>query len=151
MMLVGCLNRPPFGGSASLFIDEGDGLTSERERKSVCMLLSLVAHAVGYKMIVGAHNTVDVRRMWEVFTVVAGYGKCWCPQHCGCPDACGGPYRVYLVWELMAAATLPGKCQRPQHCWGSDMFGRLQGTLLTCLVGTVLRPHRVRSSVWPLS
>ena len=30
------------------------------------MLLSLVAHAIGYKMIVGAHNTVVVRRMWEV-------------------------------------------------------------------------------------
>ena len=30
------------GGSASLFIDEGDGFTGERER--VWMLLSLVAH-----------------------------------------------------------------------------------------------------------
>ena len=30
------------------------------------MLLSLVAHAIGYKMMVGAHNTVVVRRMWEV-------------------------------------------------------------------------------------
>ena len=30
------------------------------------MLLSLVAHAVGYKMMVGAHSTVVVRRMWEV-------------------------------------------------------------------------------------
>ena len=30
------------------------------------MLLSLVAHTVGYKMIVGAHNTVYVRRMWEI-------------------------------------------------------------------------------------
>jgi hypothetical protein len=30
------------------------------------MLLSLVAHAVGYKTIVGAHNIVHVRRMWEV-------------------------------------------------------------------------------------
>ena len=30
------------------------------------MLLSLVAHAVRYKMMVGAHNTVVVRRMWEV-------------------------------------------------------------------------------------
>ena len=30
------------------------------------MLLSLVAHAIEYKTIVGAHNTVDVRRMWEV-------------------------------------------------------------------------------------
>ena len=44
------------GGSASPFIDEWDGLTSERER--VCMLLSLVAHAGGYKMMVGVHNTV---------------------------------------------------------------------------------------------
>ena len=31
-------------------------------------LLSLVAHAVGYKMIVGAHNSVDVGRMWEVLS-----------------------------------------------------------------------------------
>ena len=30
------------------------------------MLLSLVAHAVGYKMMVGAHNTICVRRMLEV-------------------------------------------------------------------------------------
>ena len=30
------------------------------------MLLSLVAHAVRYKMVVGAHNTVYVRCMWEV-------------------------------------------------------------------------------------
>ena len=44
------------GESASPFIDEGDGLTSERER--VRMLLSLVAHADGYRMMVGAHNTV---------------------------------------------------------------------------------------------
>ena len=33
------------GEGASPFIDEGDGLTSERER--VCMLLSLIAHAGG--------------------------------------------------------------------------------------------------------
>ena len=52
------------GGSASPFIDEGDGLTSERGR--VHMLLSLVAHAVGYKMMVDAHNTVCIRRIWKV-------------------------------------------------------------------------------------
>ena len=46
------------GESASPFIDEGDGLTSERES---IRMLSLVAHAVGYKMIVDAHNTIDVR------------------------------------------------------------------------------------------
>ena len=42
--------------SASPFIDEGDGLTNERER--VHSLLSLAAHADRYKMVVGAHNTV---------------------------------------------------------------------------------------------
>ena len=61
------------GESAFPFIDEGDGLTSERER--VCMLLSLVAHAVGYKMMVGVHNTIVVRHMWEVFTAFTMYGK----------------------------------------------------------------------------
>ena len=47
----------PLGESASPFIDEGDGLTRERER---VRMLSLVAHAIGYKMFVGAHNTVNV-------------------------------------------------------------------------------------------
>ena len=45
------------GESTSPFIDEGDGLTSEGGR--VCMLLSLAAHAGGYRMMVGAHNTVE--------------------------------------------------------------------------------------------
>ena len=42
--------------SASPFIDEGDGLTSETE--GVRLLLRLASHAGGYKMIVGAHNTI---------------------------------------------------------------------------------------------
>ena len=46
------------GGSASPFIDKGDDFTSERVR--VRMLLSFVAHAGGYKIMVGAYNTVDV-------------------------------------------------------------------------------------------
>ena len=29
------------------------------------MLPSLVAHAVGYETVIGAHNTVYVRRMWQ--------------------------------------------------------------------------------------
>ena len=45
------------GEGASPFIDEGDGLTSERER--VHMLFSLVAHAGGYMIMVGTHNTVE--------------------------------------------------------------------------------------------
>ena len=44
--------------SASPFIDKGDGLTSERE--IVRMFLSLAAYDGGYRMIVDAHNTVDV-------------------------------------------------------------------------------------------
>ena len=46
------------GGSASPFIDKGDGFTSERMR--VRMLLNFIAHAGRYKIMVGAHNTVDV-------------------------------------------------------------------------------------------
>ena len=49
----------PLGESASPFIDEGDGLISERER--VHMLLSLVAHAGGYRRMVNAHNTIGCR------------------------------------------------------------------------------------------
>ena len=46
------------GGSTSPFIDKMDGFTSERVR--VRMLLGSVAHAGGYKIMVGAYNTVDV-------------------------------------------------------------------------------------------
>ena len=35
-------------------------------------MLSLIAHAVGYKMIVDAHNTVNVRYMWEVVSSSSG-------------------------------------------------------------------------------
>ena len=50
--------HPPVGGSAPPFIDEGGGLTGERER--VWMPLSLVAHADEDCIIVDVHNTVDV-------------------------------------------------------------------------------------------
>ena len=56
--------------SASPFIDEGDGLT--REREGVRMLLNLVAHVDGYRMMVGAHNTVG------------------CQMHMGGPSSCSG-------------------------------------------------------------
>ena len=44
------------GESTSSFIDEGKGLTSERER--VRMLLSLVVHVGGYRTMEDAHNIV---------------------------------------------------------------------------------------------
>ena len=68
----------PLGESASPFIDEGDGLTSERGR--VRMLLSLVAHASGYRRMVGAHNTV------------------------GCWLYVGGYVVLFLVWQMSAHA-----------------------------------------------
>ena len=60
--------------SASPFIDEGDGLTSERER--VRMLLNLVAYSDGYRMMVGAHNTVGCRMRVGGYAVLFGYGRC---------------------------------------------------------------------------
>ena len=70
------------------------------------MLLSLVAHAVENKAMVGAHNTVVVRRMWEVLL----YSPCMLNE---APTILlmskgmwGEPYRVLLVWELMAPTTL---------------------------------------------
>ena len=105
------------GESASPFIDEGDGLTSERE--GACLLLSLVAHADGYRMMVGAHNTVGCQMhvgghvvfvwVWQMLvpantigaqrhvrslTMFTRYGKSRRPQHCRCPEACGGPYHM---------------------------------------------------------
>ena len=35
-------------------------------------MISLVAHAVRYKMFVGVHNTVNVRCMWEVASSSSG-------------------------------------------------------------------------------
>ena len=67
------------GGRASLFIDKRDGFTSERVR--VRMLLSFVAHAGGYKIMVGAHNTDDVtvECQMHVGGRVAFFrnGRCW--------------------------------------------------------------------------
>ena len=54
---------------------KGTAFTSDRERVRVRMLLSLVAYAVGYKMMVGTRNTVDAQRYVGVFTVFAWYGN----------------------------------------------------------------------------
>ena len=62
------------GESASHFIDEGDGLTSERER--IRMLLNLAAHSGGYRMMVGAHNTVGCWMHVGGCVVLFGYGRC---------------------------------------------------------------------------
>ena len=41
------------------------------ERECVRVLSSLVAHAIGYETVVGAHNTVDIQMHLVGFTVFA--------------------------------------------------------------------------------
>ena len=60
--------------SASPFIDEGGGLTSERER--VRMLLNLVSHVVRYRMMVGAHNIVGCQMHVGGCVAFFRYGRC---------------------------------------------------------------------------
>ena len=48
----------------------------EKERECVRVLPSLVAHAIGYETIAGAHNIVHAQMRLASFTVFAWYGKC---------------------------------------------------------------------------
>ena len=90
------LNQLPLlGESASPFIDEGDGLTSERE--GVRMVLSLAAHASGYRMMVDAHNTIVCQMHMGGHVVLFRYGQCRYLQYCLCLEACEGFYHVLLV------------------------------------------------------
>ena len=68
------------GESTSPFIDEGDGLTSEKER--VRMLLSLVAYADGYRMMVGAHNTIECQMHVGGCIIFFGHGRRQLLPHC---------------------------------------------------------------------
>ena len=60
--------------SASPFIEEGDGLTSEWE--GVRLLLSLAAHVGGYKTMVGAYNTVECQMHVGGCIILFRYGRC---------------------------------------------------------------------------
>ena len=66
--------------SASPFIDEGDSLTSERER--VRMLIILVAHAGGYRMMVDVDNTVECQMHVGDCVVFFGYCRHRRLPHC---------------------------------------------------------------------
>ena len=59
-------DRPSLGESAFPFIGEGDGLTSVREceTKRVCVLPSLVAHTVRYKVVCRCRQTVLYPAAW---------------------------------------------------------------------------------------
>ena len=74
-------------------------------RESIRML-SLVAHAVRYKMIVGVHNTVNVRCMWEVASSSSGMTDVGA-RHTADAESHAGGFTMF-VWY--------SKCRRPQHC-----------------------------------
>ena len=71
---------------------------SQKERESIYVLPSLVAHAVGYETIVGAHNTVYVQMHVVGSTVFAWYGKRRRLQYCSCSDTPGRLHSTCLKW-----------------------------------------------------
>ena len=73
MLVIFKKGSPFVGRGASPFIDKGDDFTSERVR--VRMLLSLVAHAGGYRMMVGTHNTVECQIYVGDGVVFFEYGR----------------------------------------------------------------------------
>ena len=70
-----------FGEGASPFIDEGDGLTSERERECVCYLVLLPTPS-GTRRFVGAYNTVEALMHVVGSIVFFWYGKCLRLPYC---------------------------------------------------------------------
>ena len=88
------------------------------------MLASLVAHAIGYKTIVGVHNIVHAQTRLAGFTVFVWYGKCRLLQYCKtnvdahntvwaltCLEGC-----IVPVWHGLVV--LPCRCAGygPRYC-----------------------------------
>ena len=69
-------------------------------------MVSLVAHAIGYKIIIGVHNTINVRCMWEVASSSSGMADVGA---CHTVDA-----QRYVGGITMFARY--GKCRHLQHC-----------------------------------
>ena len=67
---------------------------------------SLVAHAIGYKMIVDAHNIVNVRCMWEVASSSSGMADVGA-RHTVDAQRYAGVFTMFAWYD---------KCRRPQHC-----------------------------------
>ena len=81
------------------------------------MLLSLLSHAIGYKIIVGAHNTVNARCMWEVpssssgMADVGAYHTVGAQRHVGillCPPGMGIDGAHNTVGQTSVPTTLLG-------------------------------------------
>ena len=87
-------------------------------------MLSLVAHAIRYKMIVGVHNTINVRCMWEVTSsssIMADVGAC----HTVDAQRLARDFTM-LVWY--------GSCGRPQH-YRANVGAYNTAWVLACLEG----------------
>ena len=102
------------GESVSPFIGEGDDLTSERERECARVLLSLVAHAVRYKRVVDAHNTVYVRCVWQALPCSPGmandgaHNTVWVLT---CLEGCEAPF-----WHGLAVLSYRCAGYSPRYC-----------------------------------
>ena len=114
------MNPPLLEESASPFIDEEDGLTSERER--VHMLLILVSHSGGYKMMVGVHNNVGCQMHVGDCVVFFGYGRRRRLPHCRDLEACKGVLPCSLG-TINAGAHNTVDAQR--HVGGALPYGSL--------------------------
>jgi len=68
----------------------------ERERECIRVLPSLVAHAIGYEMVVSVHNIVYAQTRLAGSTMFAWYDKRQRPQHYLCSDVSGRLYHVRL-------------------------------------------------------
>ena len=62
------------------------------------MLPSLVAQAIRYETVVGAHNIVYVQMHVAGSTVLAWYGKYRCLQYFLCSDTPGRLHSAHLAW-----------------------------------------------------
>ena len=98
-------------------------------------MLSFVAHTIGYKMMVGAHNTVVVRRMWEVLPYspcmvnVSAHNTVDAQRHVG------GALPCLFIMEVVGAHNTIGQMSAPTllefwHTWKgvghpSNMYYRL--------------------------
>ena len=69
----------------------------EKVKKCIRVLPSLVAHVVGYEMVVVAHNTVYVQTHLAGSTVFAWYSKRRRLQYGLCSDASGKLYSARLA------------------------------------------------------
>ena len=101
----------------------------ERERECIRVLPNLVAHTIGYGMVVGAHNIVYVQTHLVGSTMFIYYDKQRRPQYCLYFDASGRLYRVRLT-------CLDGSVLQVCRAW--------QGTVLGIAVHLSALPYLLR-------